>query len=130
MRNRTTIVMTLILGCSSAAASADDFSTSYTECMDKASSTVAMSSCIQSESSLQDQRLNRVYKQLQAKLAGDAQKALRTAQRSWIKYRDDNCALHSQASGGTLRQIEAGTCVMGMTRDRAAELERILSPGQ
>ena len=79
---------------------------------------------------LQYQRLNRVYKQLQAKLAGDAQKALRAAQRSWIKYRDDNCALHSQASGGTLRQIEAGTCVMGMTRDRAAELERILSPGQ
>jgi uncharacterized protein YecT (DUF1311 family) len=35
-----------------------------------------------------------------------------------------------QASGGTLAQLEGGMCVLNMTRERAAELERVLSPGQ
>jgi len=26
--------------------------------------------------------------------------------------------------------LEGGSCIMDMTRDRAAELERVLSPGQ
>ncbi|MNJ71554.1 hypothetical protein D3C77_681080 [compost metagenome] len=51
-------------------------------------------------------------------------------QRKWIAYRDGNCTFHVQASGGTMAQLEGGTCVMDMTRDRAAELERVLSPGQ
>ncbi|MET3676073.1 uncharacterized protein YecT (DUF1311 family) [Pseudomonas sp. UYEF17] len=29
-----------------------------------------------------------------------------------------------------MAQLEGGTCVMDMTGDRAAELERVLSPGQ
>ncbi len=29
-----------------------------------------------------------------------------------------------------MAQLEGGTCVMDMTRDRAAEVERVLSPGQ
>jgi len=109
---------------------ADDNSPAYSQCMDKASSTVAMSSCIQAETQLQDQRLNRVYKQLTSKLESGPQKSLRDVQRQWIAYRDANCKFHVQASGGTLAQLEGGMCVLDMTRERAAELERILSPGQ
>ncbi len=29
-----------------------------------------------------------------------------------------------------MAQLEGGSCVIDMTRDRAAELERVLSPGQ
>ena len=111
-------------------AQADDNSPTYSQCMDKASSTVAMSSCIQTESQLQDQRLNRVYKQLATKLDAGPQKSLRDVQRQWIAYRDANCKFHVQASGGTLAQLEGGMCVLDMTRERAAELERVLSPGQ
>ena len=98
--------------------------------MDKASSTVAMSSCIQAETQLQDQHLNRVYKQLTAKLETGPKKSLRDVQRQWIAYRDANCKFHVQASGGTMAQLEGGMCVLDMTRERAAELERVLSPGQ
>ncbi len=112
------------------AAQAEDYSPSYTQCMDKASSTVAMGACIQAETKLQDERLNRVYKQLMAKLEGQQQKDLREVQRSWIKYRDGNCAFHGALSSGSLYRIEGAMCVMDMSKDRAAELERVLSPGQ
>ncbi|MDZ4020199.1 MULTISPECIES: lysozyme inhibitor LprI family protein [Pseudomonas] len=112
------------------AAQAEDYSASYTQCMDKASSTLAMGACIQAETKLQDERLNRVYKQLMAKLEGQQQKDLREVQRSWIKYRDGNCAFHGSLSSGSLYRIEGAMCVMDMSKDRAAELERVLSPGQ
>lgn len=111
-------------------AQADDNSPAYSQCMDNASSTVAMSSCIQTETQLQDQRLNRVYKQLSSKLEPASQKSLRNVQRQWITYRDVNCKFHVQASGGTMAQLEGGICVLDMTRERAAELERVLSPGR
>ncbi len=113
-----------------AQAQAGEASQAYNQCMDKASSTVAMSSCIQAETQLQDQRLNKVYKQLITKLESGPQKSLRDVQRQWIAYRDANCKFHVQASGGTMAQLEGGMCVLDMTRERAAELERVLSPGQ
>jgi uncharacterized protein YecT (DUF1311 family) len=121
-------IATFLLGISQA--HAEGASQAYNQCMDKASSTVAMSTCIQAETKLQDERLNRVYKQLMAKLEPAPQKSLRDVQRQWIAYRDANCKLHVQASGGTMAQLEGGMCVLDMTRERAAELERVLSPGQ
>ncbi|KIC81945.1 lysozyme inhibitor LprI family protein [Pseudomonas sp. C5pp] len=120
----------LALACVLPLAQADDYTPGYGQCMDKASSTVAMSECIRAETQLQDQRLNRVYKQLMGKLDAGKQKSLRDVQRKWLAYRDGNCGFHAQASGGTMAQLEGGSCVMDMTRDRAAELERVLSPGQ
>ena len=120
----------LAVACVLPLAQADDYTPGYGQCMDKASTTVAMSECIQAETQLQDQRLNRVYKQLMGKLDAGQQKSLRDVQRKWLAYRDGNCGFHVQASGGTMAQLEGGTCVMDMTRDRAAELERVLSPGQ
>ncbi|NQD54940.1 DUF1311 domain-containing protein [Pseudomonas sp. CM25] len=108
---------------------AEDYTPAYGQCMDKASSTVAMSECIGAETHVQDQRLNRVYKQLMGKLDAGQQKSLRDVQRKWLAYRDGNCQFHVQASGGTMAQLEGGSCMMDMTRDRAAELERVLSPG-
>ncbi|MFT0517632.1 lysozyme inhibitor LprI family protein [Pseudomonas faucium] len=123
-------LMGLALATCTSLAMADDNSPAYVQCMDKASSTVAMSGCIQAETQLQDGRLNRVYKQLMGRLDSTQQKSLRDVQRQWVGYRDANCRFHVQASGGTLAQLEGGMCVLDMTRERAAELERVLSPGQ
>ena len=123
-------LMGLALALGTPMAMAGDNSPTYTQCMDNASSTVAMSGCIQAETKLQDAQLNRVYKQLLAKLEAAPQKSLRDVQRQWIAYRDGNCKFHVQASGGTMAQLEGAMCVMDMTRERAAELERVLSPGQ
>ncbi|QXH46089.1 DUF1311 domain-containing protein [Pseudomonas xanthosomatis] len=113
-----------------ATAQADEYSSGYTQCMDKASSTTAMGACIQAETKLQDERLNRVYKQLLTKLDPAQQKALREVQRKWIAYRDGNCAFHRNLSDGSLYRIEGAMCFMDMSKERAAELERVLSPGQ
>lgn len=118
----------LALACSTTLAMADDPSPAYARCMDNASSTLAMGECLKAETQVQDQRLNRVYKQLLGKLPADQQKSLRDVQRKWLAYRDGNCQFHRKASGGTLAQLEAGTCLMDMTRERAAELERVLDP--
>ncbi|TLP63455.1 MULTISPECIES: lysozyme inhibitor LprI family protein [Pseudomonas] len=128
MRLRSLLAGSAVLAL--ATAHADDYSSRYTQCMDNASSTAAMGACIQAETQLQDARLNRVYAQLMAKLAGSQQKALREVQRSWISYRDGNCAFHGHLSDGSVRRIEGAVCLMDMTKDRAAELERVLSPGQ
>ena len=120
----------IALACCATLAQAEAPSSTYSHCMDKAASTLAMSSCIKAETSLQDERLNKVYKQLMVKLDGSQQKKLRDVQRTWIKYRDGNCAFHGQVSGGTISQLESGMCVMDLTRERAAELERVLNPGQ
>jgi uncharacterized protein YecT (DUF1311 family) len=113
-----------------AVAQAEDYSPTYTQCMDKASSTLAMGACIQAETQLQDDRLNRVYKQLMAKLDSQQQKDLREVQRTWMKYRDGNCAFHGKLSNGSIYRIEGAMCEMDMSKDRAGELERVLSPGQ
>ncbi|NIX94200.1 DUF1311 domain-containing protein [Pseudomonas fulva] len=118
----------LALACCTPLAMADDPSPAYARCMDDASSTLAMGECLKAETQVQDQRLNRVYKQLMGKLSADQQKSLRDVQRKWLVYRDGNCQFHRKASGGTMAQLEGGTCLMDMTRERAAELERVMEP--
>lgn len=118
----------LALVCCTTLALADEPSPAYAQCMDNASSTLAMGECLKAEIHVQDQRLNRVYKQLMGKLADDQQKSLRDVQRKWLTYRDGNCQFHRNASGGTMAQLEGGTCMMDMTRARAEELERVVDP--
>ena len=44
-------------------------------------------------------KLDAVYKQLMAKMDADGQKALKEAERSWIKWRDDEAMLMARAGG-------------------------------
>jgi uncharacterized protein YecT (DUF1311 family) len=46
-----------------------------------------------------NKRLDAVYKQLMSKLDADGQKALKDAERSWIKWRDDEAMLMARAGG-------------------------------
>ncbi|MHC6227274.1 lysozyme inhibitor LprI family protein [Pseudomonas sp. X10] len=130
MFKRCLLASAAALALTTLPAQADDYSTAYTQCMDKASSTLAMGACIQAETRKQDDRLNQVYRQLMAKLDTEQQKRLREVQRIWIKYRDGNCAFHGRLSSGSIYRIEGAMCELDMSRDRAAELERILNPEQ
>ncbi|WP_028695968.1 lysozyme inhibitor LprI family protein [Pseudomonas cremoricolorata] len=109
-------------------AQAAEGSKAYTQCMDKASSTSLMSTCIQSESARQDARLNQAYKQLMGKLAAPKQKTLREVQRNWITYRDSNCTFWGRLNDGTISQLDGAMCIKDMTESRAHELERMLNP--
>jgi uncharacterized protein YecT (DUF1311 family) len=57
-------------------------------------------------------RLDAVYKRLMGKLDADGQKALREAERSWIKWRDDETMLMARAGsavGGSGMRLDFAT---------------------
>src|SRR6266702_7176377 len=53
-------------------------------------------------------RLDAVYKRLMGKLDADGQKALKEAERSWIKWRDDEAMLVARVGGAIGWQRYAG----------------------
>jgi uncharacterized protein YecT (DUF1311 family) len=46
-----------------------------------------------------NKKLDAIYKQLMGKLDADGQKALKEAERSWIKWRDDEAMLMARVGG-------------------------------
>lgn len=100
------------------------YSQGYNTCLDKASSTTSMVECIGMEHDAQDAKLNTAYKTLMDSLSPDRRKQLRGAQRAWIAYRDANCEFYFDPDGGTIARLQANQCMLNMTAQRAAELER------
>lgn len=101
----------------------DTYSATYTRCMDKSGGvTVEMLDCTASEITLQDARLNKNYKTAMTALETPQKTLLRDAQRLWVKYRDANCGMYAQLTGGTMDSIISADCVMGMTQQRADDL--------
>ena len=107
-----------------ASANETGLSKQYAACMDKAGGTTfGMLECISTETQRQDVQLNKAYKALMAGLAPSRKAQLLEAQRAWIKYRDANCAFYYDPEGGTLARVNANSCMLTATADRARELE-------
>jgi uncharacterized protein YecT (DUF1311 family) len=88
-------------------------------------STYEMVECLEAKTAVWDKQLNTAY-HAALKAAGAKQaEQLRTAQRLWIKYRDANC-LYYDLGEGTIARIEAGSCMLDMTKSRTEELKRAL----
>ena len=91
--------------------------------------TVDLVECSQKKLGEADAELNKVYRQLLSRL-GDKQweTKLRTAQQTWIKYRDANCDYVSEFSGGgSAVTFEYNFCLAEMTAARAKELNEMLT---
>ncbi len=121
---------TLLLAlCSSAYAADNHDSPAYKKCMDASGGvTVNMLDCMAAEIKLQDVRLNKAYKAAMTAIEGDKTGQLQNVQRMWIKYRDANCGFVGSLTGGTIDSINAGSCVLAMTRIRGQELENLVGP--
>ncbi len=94
-----------------------------------AQTTVEMRDCAGLEYKQADDELNRVYRQLMAKIGNDEGRktALKTAQQVWIKYRDANCDFASYLNrGGTIEPVVRYNCMTGMTVSRTKELREYL----
>jgi uncharacterized protein YecT (DUF1311 family) len=93
-----------------------------------AQTTAEMRDCAGREYKQADDELNRVYRQLMAKLDDEGRKtALKTAQQAWIKYRDANCDFASYLNrGGTKEPVVRYNCMTGMTVARTKELREYL----
>jgi len=95
---------------------------SYKACLDKSEGvTVAMRDCAGTEHKFQDDRLNRAYRELRAKLDQAGATQMRDEQRGWIAERDRQCAVDKD--GGTAALVVADDCLVQTTAKRAAELE-------
>jgi uncharacterized protein YecT (DUF1311 family) len=118
----------LVLACLSFSAYAEDnpYSQRYNSCMDNSGGvTVEMHNCIGDEHTRQDSRLNQAYKKLTSQLSASRKKQFLTAQRLWIQYRDANCQFYADPDGGTMATINAASCGLEMTAQRAKELENL-----
>ncbi len=103
------------------------YSPAYDKCLaaPAGQSTAGMISCIGAELKVQDARLNRAYQAAQKRMSLPRQKAALTkAQRAWIAFRDADCASLYDQDWGTLSRVEANSCVLDRTAQRADELER------
>lgn len=72
-----------------------------------------------------NKQLDAVYKQLMAKLDEDGQKALKEAERSWIKWRDDEAVLMGRvtgAIGGSALRVEFLTAQKKLIEERTQRL--------
>lgn len=107
-------------------ASADEvgLTRQYSICMDRSGGvTVNMLDCIGAETTRQDARLNRAYKDVMVSLTPERKKQLQEAQRAWIKYRDANCNFYADPNVGTSAALNSNDCFMSSTASRAKELE-------
>lgn len=96
----------------------------FSSCMQKADGvTIDMLECIDTETKLQDGRLNKAYRAAIGPLSAERKKQLQQAQRAWITYRDANCGFYADPEGGSIARVIASDCFMSSTATRAKELE-------
>jgi uncharacterized protein YecT (DUF1311 family) len=91
-----------------------------------ASSQSAMNSCADQAYKKSDAELNTVYKQIGGRLKDnkDGMRLLVTAQKSWLAFRDAECAFATSASAeGSIYPMLVAQCRDGMTRQRTEELK-------
>ncbi|MDD0975227.1 lysozyme inhibitor LprI family protein [Pseudomonas fontis] len=125
MKHGVAGVALAVLAGGSWAQDAPEYSAVYRSCMESAQSTASMSECSAAELKREDARLNQAYKKAMAGLEADSQGRLRDAQRLWVKYRDSNCSMYYQLTGGTMDILNGGGCSLSMTKARADELEAL-----
>lgn len=114
----------LAIGGEAGAARLTGLTAQFAACMDKSGGvTASMIDCIGTETQRQDVRLNKVYKEVMAQLAPARKKQLLQAQRTWLKFRQENCNFYDDPDGGTLARVNANECFMSATAARATELE-------
>ncbi|WP_266157211.1 lysozyme inhibitor LprI family protein [Dyella silvatica] len=110
-----------------AASAANNLRDSYEQCAAASHHAMpGMQSCIDSEFTYQDARLNDVYRKLQSTLPVARKTNLRDEERVWLAEKNTACSSNTR-TGEQAQRIEANTCSLNMTASRAKVLENLLS---
>jgi uncharacterized protein YecT (DUF1311 family) len=92
-------------------------------CADAQSQT-DMDICAGQDFTKADAALNAVYKQLMAKITPAGQASLKKAEKSWLVYRDDQCAFNTLGSAGaSVNPMVSATCKTALTTQQTAQLK-------
>lgn len=95
-----------------------------------ASSQAGLDACAGDAYKAADARLNATYRQVAARLAGDAaaRELLVAAQRAWIGFRDAECRFRSSGvAGGSAQPMVVTQCLTGLTEARTTGLASLLA---
>lgn len=124
MRLKAILLWGISIGlCSQLTCAEVEYSKKYDRCMDVSGGvTSEMMNCMGDEIQRQDVKLNREYQALMANLSQTRKTALRDVQRAWIKYRDLNCDFYADPNAGTMAMLNAKSCYLEQTAQRAQEL--------
>lgn len=122
------IVAAGLLYSTSALAQQNPIDHALAQCLDGASTTVAMVSCYGRASQAWDSEMNRQYSQLMTTLSGEPKNKVRSAQRQWLAYRDSwqaaSVAFFSRTQG-TLAQISIAAQGVDLVRNQARMLQSL-----
>jgi len=92
----------------------------------EATTQAAMNACAAADFADADRDLNRAYTQLQQRLETSRKTALREVQRSWLTYRDAQCAFDAKPyAGGSMAPLVRATCLGALTKQRTQLLDRL-----
>lgn len=98
---------------------------------DNASTQAAINQCTTAELAKEDSKLNASHSKLQKLLNGNEKKQLKTAQLSWIGFRDNACKFSARNfSGGSAYSMELNSCLTNYTRQRRVQLDEDIQNAQ
>ena len=93
----------------------------------KATVQIELNVCADREFQSWDGRLNAIYSKLLKDADPKDQALLRSAERSWLSFRDNECTYEtSDSEGGSIHPMDYANCMTAKTRARITELK---SPG-
>lgn len=100
-------------------------------CFDREMSQMGMNRCAAEEYERADKRLNTAWAKAKASAKDDPQSAklLLESQRSWIRFRDAQCALEADENrGGSIVPLVELLCMTNLTGDRIKALAQMADP--
>ncbi|MGE4799165.1 lysozyme inhibitor LprI family protein [Yersinia hibernica] len=87
-----------------------------------------MNQCANSDYKKADAELNRIYKEVLDKTSSAQRPLLKSAQLTWIKYRDADCTFQTSATeGGSVHPMIISACLTHKTEERTTQLKSFLN---
>jgi uncharacterized protein YecT (DUF1311 family) len=91
-----------------------------------ASTQMQMDACSKEGFDLADRELNQAYSAAQRALGPEDRARLTKAEKSWLAYRDDDCAAEASLyEGGSIKPTIKTACLDKLSRERTVEIKRI-----
>jgi uncharacterized protein YecT (DUF1311 family) len=94
------------------------------DCMNTATTQLAMNECAGKKLQQSDQKLNAAYRALLDKVSKQGGEQLRKTQRAWLAWRDAQCAFETMGTrDGSVNPMVHAMCIDELTQQQAKRLD-------